>query len=309
MSNFKNGNANALCLSKIEWPTIGVAIITYVGWLLLTYYHLLIPDQILLVLGGACIALQSSLQHETMHGHPTRVRLINKLIGYPPLSLWLPYEIYRSTHMQHHINELLTDPLSDPESAYVSTETWISWPKWVRLLATANTTILGRLLIGPYLTVGRFWQAEFSALVNGDCAHLSIWVTHAFSVLMVVCWLTFCRFDLAHYFLLFLLPGTMLLSLRSFAEHRAEYTPNRRTAIVENASVLSLLFLNNNLHAVHHSYPYIPWYRLPEIYRQNRTELLSANNYLVYDGYAEVVMKYLYSKHDALIHPFAVSSK
>jgi fatty acid desaturase len=103
---------------------------------------------------------------------------------------------------------------------------------------------------------------------------------------------------------MFVLPGTSLLMIRSFAEHRAAPDADRRTAVVENAGVLGLLFLFNNLHVAHHERPGIPWYRLPGWYRRERQRLLEKNGGLVYHGYAEVVRKYLLHGHDQIIHPY-----
>jgi len=50
-----------------------------------------------------------SLQHEIIHGHPTRKRWLNNLIGQWPLALWLPFENYRHSHLAHHNDEVLLD--------------------------------------------------------------------------------------------------------------------------------------------------------------------------------------------------------
>ena len=68
-----------------------------------------------------------------------------KLIGCWPLSLWLPYSIYRSTHLAHHRDENLTDPLEDPESYYWADGSGAgSGRSGVRSLH-AQTTLLGRI--------------------------------------------------------------------------------------------------------------------------------------------------------------------
>ena len=64
-----------------------------------------------------------------------------------------------------------------------------------------------------------------------------------------------CRMSLLDYGLTFLFPGAALTLVGSFAEHRADEIPAHRVAVVERAPVLGLLFLNNNLHALHHARP------------------------------------------------------
>jgi fatty acid desaturase len=121
---------------------------------------------------------------------------------------------------------------------------------------------------------------------------------------IVLAWLVgVCRMSLAEYVLVFVYPGTALSLLRSFAEHRADPDPLRRIAVVERAPVLGLLFLNNNLHALHHERPGLAWYRLPAVYRDVRARLLEGRCGQVYAGYGDVFRRYLVRPHDALIHP------
>ena len=86
----------------IEWPTAGLAVTIYGLWLLATYFYRDLPWWGLTALGAWIVAWQLNLQHETIHGHPTRNRRVNEAIACWPLSLWLPYSIYRSTHLAHH---------------------------------------------------------------------------------------------------------------------------------------------------------------------------------------------------------------
>jgi len=89
----------------------------------------------------------------------------------------------------------------------------------------------------------------------------------------------------------------------AFAEHRAAPEEERRTAIVENAWILGPLFLFNNLHAAHHLRHRLPWYQIPKFYRLNRAALIERNGGLVYQGYFDVMWRYLLKPHDSPIHP------
>ena len=124
----------------------------------------------------------------------------------------------------------------------------------------------------------------------------------------MIVWLKlFCEMRLADYLLTFVYPGMVLTLIRSYAEHRADPLPERRVAIVEHAPVFGLLFLNNNLHAVHHRHPSAPWHRLPDLYRRTREEVLISNGGLVYAGYRDVVARFLTRAHDDLVHPSAAT--
>jgi len=259
----------------------------------------------LLPLGAWFTAWQASLQHEIIHGHPTRSRRVNRLIGCWPLLLWLPFEVYRMSHLVHHRDERLTDPLDDPESHYWTPEQWAEVGFVRRRIIRANATLLGRVTIGPAWSMGRYLAREAVALIRGDRLRRRIWAEHAVLVALVVAWLVLvCDMNLWIYFVAFVYPGTALMLVRSFAEHRAESDIDERTAIVENAPVLGLLFLYNNLHAVHHERPGLPWYRIPGWYRAHRDRLVAENGGLVYDGYLDVARRFLISAHDDPVHPF-----
>ena len=79
-----------------------------------------------------------------------------------------------------------------------------------------------------------------------------------------------------------------LLKIRTFAEHRAHEAHAGRSVIIEDRGPLALLFLNNNLHAVHHAHPNLPWYRLPAEYAARRDEFLRRNRGYRYRSYAQL---------------------
>ena len=288
----------------IEWPTAVLAFTIYGSWFLGTYFYRDLPWWTLAALGAWIIAWQLNLQHETIHGHPTRSRRVNEAIGSWPLSLWLPYSIYRSTHLAHHRDENLTDPLEDPESYY-----WTSsgfgglGPVW-RALALARTTLLGRMAIGPAFLAGGFILDRLRDAWRGERGARRTLARHLLLCAPVLIWLiAICRMPLWIYFACFVYPGASLAMVRSFAEHRALPEAERRTAIVEDAWILGPLFLFNNLHAAHHLRHRLPWYQLPRFYRLNRSALIKRNGGLVYHGYFDVARRYLLRPHDKPIHP------
>lgn len=291
-------------LRAIEWPTFALAALIYSGWLAVTYFHDAIPWWLLAVAGAWFVAWQSSLQHEVLHGHPTRSRAINKAVGYAPLALWIPYERYRATHLMHHIDERLTDPLDDPESRYWRPEDWAGLHPWGQRLVRAQATLLGRIVIGPFWVIGTFLRSEWQAIRAGDRPLAKIWAIHAVSVATVMAWVAgVCGMHPLTYIALFAMPGTSLMLIRSFAEHRANRSIPERTAIVEGSWILGTLFLFNNLHAAHHERPGLPWYRLPGWYHANRARLVAANGGLVYQGYSDLAARFLLEPHDAPLHP------
>ena len=279
----------------IEWPTLFLALVIHAGWLAATFWHERIPPLVLIVIGGWLIAWHGSLQHEIIHGHPTPWRRVNTVLGSAPLSLWLPFEAYRRSHLAHHAAEQLTDPAHDPESRYLAPRAGVAR----RVLARLQSTLLGRLTLGPIIDISDFFAGQALALARGDKAAWKVWAIHLLTLVPVLVWLHVAsHFPLALYALTFVYPGAALSLLRSFAEHRAQATPAHRVAVVENATVLGLLFLNNNLHAAHHAWPGAPWFDLDRLYASHRERLLRDNGGLVYDGYSDVARRFLLRAHD-----------
>jgi fatty acid desaturase len=278
-----------------------LALAIYSGWLAATYFHGRLAWPLRVAAGGWLVAWHGSLQHEAIHGHPTPWRRVNALIAAWPLSLWLPFELYRRSHLEHHAAEHLTLPGCDPETRYL--EPAANWRGRAAGLAEAATaTLAARLVLGPPLAIGRFLLAEARAVAR-DPRHGATWAAHLAMSAVVLAWILGpCRMGVGEYLLTFVYPGTALSLLRAFAEHRADTDPARRNAVVEKAPVLGLLFLHNNLHVVHHQRPGEPWYRLPRLYRASRAEVLALGG-PVYTGYREVVARYLFRPHDRLVHP------
>jgi fatty acid desaturase len=292
---------------NIEWPTVAVAVAIYSAWLTVTYLFRTFPPLLLFVAGGWLTAWHSSLQHEVIHGHPTPSRRINLFIGAVPISLWLPFELYRRSHLQHHEAESVTEPGRDPESRYLAQRGGL-FGRMERMLAAIEGPLVGRLLIGPPLEIIRSLAKDVTAAVRGDRATLRAWAWHAVGAAPLLVWLRcVCHLPLSTYAVFFIYPGTALLLLRSFAEHRAHPLPTRRVAVVEHAPFLGLLFLHNNLHAAHHAWPELAWYRLPRIYRQHRSRLLRDNGGLVYAGYQDVLRRFLLRPHDRRTHAEALA--
>lgn len=289
---------------RLEWPTVFLAIATYAGFGLLTWHHSGLPWWLLLILGGYLVCLQGSLQHEAAHGHPTPWAAVNEALVFPSLWLWMPYRIYRYTHLRHHRDEILTDPLADSESNYLTPERWACMGRIPRLLAWAHNTLLGRLLLGPPFCVGRLYGRAAGKLMRGDFRDLKAWLLHGASVGLVLLWaLWVCGMPLVVYLAFFAYPGIALTLLRSFLEHQAREETGERSVLIEAGPVMSLLYLNNNLHALHHAEPGLAWYDLPARYRTRRETLLARNGHYRYGGYLEIVLRYLLRPKEPLVHP------
>jgi len=287
----RNSVAQALgrTLRRAHVATWLVAVAIYGGWLSLTLAHSRLPFPILTVLGGITLAWHGSLQHETIHGHPAGPRWIGWALGAAPLSLWLPYAVYRDTHRSHHATPHLTDPAHDPESPLPGDAAWAT----SRALAASQQTAIGRLVLGPLLTITSFLRTELAELVRGTTGRRRTWALHALMAGVVLMWLiAVAHLPLWKYLLAFVYPGSSLTLLRSFAEHRAVAAIEKRTCVVEAGLFFGLLFLNNNLHVVHHETPHAPWFELPALWKRRRAAFATEAPDLVLPGYVALVRKY-----------------
>lgn len=295
---------------RTGWPTLAVALAIYGGFGLVTWYHDLLPWPLVVVAGAWLGAWHGSLQHEVTHGHPTPWRVVNHALALPSLLLWVPFGIYRATHLRHHVDSRLTDPLEDPESFYVTPGQWARLGPARRAVLWMHNTLLGRLVIGPPRAVARLCGEEVRRLAAGDLGHLRHWAWHVPAVALVLGWAVgVSGMPLWQYLLGFVYGGTALTLLRSFLEHRAAEGVGERTAVVEAGALFALLFLNNNLHAIHHRHPRRPWYELGQLYRSERAETLARNGGYRYRGYGEIFLRYLLRAKEAPVHPLAAGPR
>ena len=250
-----------------------------------------------------CLVLHSSLQHEVMHGHPTSDQRINDALVFPALGLAIPYERFRDQHLAHHRDATLTDPYDDPESNYLDPAVWARLPRWQRVLLLANNTLAGRLLLGPAIGLAVFWAGEARALARGERRVIRAWALHAAGLAPVLAWLWAAGTVPAWAYLAAAYAALSILKIRTFLEHRAHEAARGRSVIIEDRGPLAFLFLNNNLHAVHHGHPGLAWYRLPAFYRARRERFLEMNRGYRYKSYAEVFARHFLRRKDPVAHP------
>lgn len=291
---------------RLELPTWAVIVAIYVGWGLVTWYHASLPGWVLFALGAWITCWHGSLQHETIHGHPTRSATLNMAVAWLPVGLWLPYQLYRDSHTRHHQFEELTCPYHDPESFYIAAEDWAAMGSVRRAFWTAYNTLAGRLLLGPAVAEIKLLKAEIARVRRGDYRYIGAWLAHAVGVTVVLYWVVaVCGMNALVYMLCFAYPGMSLTMLRSFAEHQPDEDAGGRTVVVDASPLMGLLFLNNNLHVLHHDRPGTPWYDLPDAFRASRARLQADGAVWIYRGYAEQFRRFLLTPKDSPVHPLA----
>ncbi|ESW61561.1 MAG: fatty acid desaturase [Rhodobacter sp. CACIA14H1] len=286
----------------MEWPTLLLLAATYALWALGTTYAFTLHPAAGILLTGIAIGQFSSLQHEILHGHPFRSRRINEALAFPALTLTVPYGRFRDTHLAHHHDPVLTDPYDDPESNYLDPVVWAHVPGWIKPFYRFNNTLFGRITLGPVLGNILWLVSEWKLLRQDAPGVRRDWALHAAGLVPVILWLSAAAMPWWGY-LLAAWIGHGLLKIRTYLEHRAHEAARARTVIIEDRGPLALLFLNNNLHVVHHMHPAVPWYRLPALYAANRDHYIRRNDGYIYRNYLDIFRAHLFRAKDPVPHP------
>ncbi len=289
-------------IAAVEWPTLAVLAGSYAVWA--AGLFVLAPLSLWLAVPVVALtaALHSSLTHEAIHGHPTGSAMVNALLLAPPLTLLVPYLRFRDLHLAHHRDEFLTDPYDDPETNYLDPAVWDRLSPAAQRLLRFNNTLAGRILVGPVLGLWTFIRADLRAIRAGDRAVARAWALHLPAAALVLWWVTLSPMPLWAYALA-LQFGFGVLKVRTFLEHRAHEKARGRTVVIEDRGPLAFLFLNNNLHVVHHMHPRVAWYRLPALWRARADHYLARNDGYRYASYAEVFRRHFLRAKDPVPHP------
>ncbi len=301
----------------LEWRTLALLALCYAIWIAstLSFEYLVVnwgyasACLMLFFITAIVSAFHTSIQHEVVHDHPTPWPLVNEALIFPSLIFVYPFRRYRELHLKHHDDANLTDPYEDPESYYWAETERYKLGKVMQALLAMNNTFVGRMLLGPPLGLFGFYRTEIEKLKNNDAGVRKAWALHLAGSLPVLLWITWvCGIPFWLYALLVIYPGVSWILIRSFAEHQAAASVGGRTAIVEAHPFFGLLFLNNNLHMVHHAHPKAAWYDLPAMYRERKQHYLAANDSYLFNGYWHVIRQFAFHAKQPVFHPILYRS-
>jgi fatty acid desaturase len=289
-------------LPPVEWQTLLLVVLCYGFWAINVFWLASLSLMLAIPLTALSVTLHSSLQHEILHGHPTRWRRVNEALVFLPVGLLFPYGRFRDTHLAHHRDEILTDPYDDPETNFQDPAVWARMSRPYQLLLRFNNTLFGRMLIGPAVGGICFIRGDIAAIRAGDRAILRDWLIHGAGLAVLVLIVRQSAMP-AWAYVLSAYAGLSILKIRTYLEHRAHEIARGRSVIIPGGRILPFLFLNNNLHAVHHARPGVAWYLLPALYRERRDEFLRRNDGYQFASYVEVFRRYFFRAKDPVPHP------
>lgn len=289
---------------RSEWPTWLLIVAVYGGWFTTALNARTIGMPLAISILAVLSCLYLSLQHELLHGHPTRFPLLNALFGVAPLAVWFPYAVYRESHLRHHNDAHLTDPDLDPESYFVSAERWRGAGPALRFLLVIRNTFFGRIVLGPWFSIAKAIVSALTRIARGNGRIAGAWALHLALLGLLTTWLAHrCGISPALFVFGVGYPALALSAVRSFQEHRAADNIPERTVINEASWAWRLLFLNNNFHAVHHDLPSVPWFALARVYHGHRDEYLRRNGGFLVRGYSEWLVRHGVQPVAPALHP------
>ena len=287
----------------IEWPTLIIFTATYSLWAVATTVLWSLSPLLAILAAALAIGQFSSLTHEVLHGHPFRNQTLSEALVFPGITIFVPYLRFKDLHLRHHYDPTLTDPYDDPESNFQDPAVWATLSATRRSLLRFNNTLFGRMLVGPAISSWALITGDLAAMRKGDRRVWLAWGLHLPGVALVLWWLLALGAMPVWAYVLAAYLGWSLLKIRTYLEHRAHEAARARTVVIESRGPLSLLFLNNNFHVVHHMHPGLAWYKLPALYFGNRDHYLRRNDGYVYRSYVEIFRKYLFRAKDPVPHP------
>ena len=239
----------------------------------------------LLVVQGVLLVFLFTLLHETSHKTPFARDLVNDVVGQVcGFLIFLPATWFRYFHLAHHKHTQV--PGKDPEldspkpstrlqyAVYVSgIPLWINHAKTV--LKTAQGQMSERYIPAPrragIIRESRLYLVGYAVLFG-----VSLWQG---STALIYVWL------------LPALLGQPFLRLYLLAEHGrcslvANMFENTRTTFTSR--LVRAVSWNMPYHTEHHTYPSVPFYRLPELH-----EMIEPHLQVTADGYAAFNQAYV----------------
>ncbi len=290
---------------KTEWITLALTIFCMALWFGAGMMWQTGFWPVSLVVLPVLAAFHTSLQHETIHGHPTRWPWLNEVLVSLPIAAVFPYRRYKDLHLKHHDDMNLTDPYEDPESYFWPLQKCTTMSPLLFRMFEINNTFVGRLMLGPFLTIIGFARTEFHRLIRKEPGVALAWFYHAIGLaLLAAIIIQVFAMPIWIYMIFVIYPALSLTAMRAYAEHQAAENVGARTAVVETHPAVALLYLNNNLHIAHHASPRVPWYHLPHLYRERRTQFLNANGHTIFHGYGDIARRFAFTAKQSVDHPY-----
>lgn len=270
------------------WPTVAVALgCTFFFVLWIVAYKLgLIAFWLAPILQTCTLVFLFNPLHEAVHGNITfagrrRGRIDSAIGSLAGLLLFQPFPLFRQMHLVHHAKTNVAG--RDPDLwtkadalIFVIVRCWLATPAyyWQYALYFLRQPKERRPWAGATISA----LIVFGALVAGIFYPVVVFGLWLVPALLAIAWIEFLHWTL-------------------HIPHASE-KPYRNARIILAGgwrnSILRLLFQDMNCHLIHHLYPHIPFYRLPDVIPHMRESLVSKGAEIV--SVKQAVRQYLHQR-------------
>lgn len=231
------------------WPTVAVCVTALLVQGASTAASLtgVWPLPVAVAVNTACAYFQFTVLHDAIHKSLSRVPWVNEAFGLAAtFVLCGPFEAMRRNHLHHHAHT--NDPRQDPDY-------WAAGETWLGTAARCLTMLQYHYY--SYLTRLRRRDGAFVRALGTiglvAALHVAAWRA-GFLGALVWHWTV---------------PAQLAVALLALT---FDYWPHRphtaRGRFKDTANILPAfidpLFLCQNIHAIHHLFPQLPWYRYRE---------------------------------------------
>ncbi|MGI9394665.1 MAG: fatty acid desaturase [Boseongicola sp.] len=219
--------------------------------------------QFLLPIQGILIMFLFTLEHEATHKTPFRTEWINELVGrLCGVLIILPFTWFRFFHLAHH--RYTNVPGKDPELlAGAKPENWPAFvwhvtgiPYWRSMIQMMLSNAFGK-------NVSDFVPAAAAARVRTEAR----WMLALYAALTVV--VAAGASGLVWAWIIPLIIGQPFLRIYLLAEHgRCPFVANmfENTRTTFTNTIVRFFAWNMPYHIEHHTYPNVPYHKLPDLH-------------------------------------------
>lgn len=191
-----------------------------------------------------CAYAQFTVLHDAAHWSLSKRPWLNESLGAAAaLVLFAPFGALRRNHLHHHAHT--NDPAEDPDF-------WVAGENALSIFLRCWTQFT------------RHYLCYFTKLSRRDTAYREALLTVALLAACVAAAIYHGRaLDLALYWFI---PSQVASAALAFSFDYWPHRPHRNQGRLRDTAVIAprgfdWLFLNQNIHLIHHLFPTIPWYR------------------------------------------------
>ncbi len=233
---------------------------------------------------GILLVFLFTLEHEATHKTPFASPILNETIGrLAGLVLILPFEWFRYFHLSHH--KYTNQPGMDPELDHPKPSSRQSWLWYVTGIPywRAQIVLIFRLAFDRKVDTSFLPEAALPRIRREAQVMLALYEIALISLFLspILFWL----------WILPVLLGQPFLRMYLLAEHGdcpplANMLENSRTTLTNR--IVRFVAWNMPYHAEHHSYPAVPFHKLPALH-----DIARAHLQMTAPGYAAFTRDYL----------------